>query len=529
MPTSLSTLIISPTAIPNPVLAKSSVSFTANDVGGKGPYKVSWTFGDGSTSTATNPKHSYAKIGTYTAKITVTDSSSPKQEALGSLVVSVVSTLVPNATPSQSASPQSCVAPIYTKNAVSSGDLPHTWTSSYTAYDNGKMDGFLQASNDNSESMDYYNASTIPYIWNFSEDYTLQDMMFSSARSYSQPNHWFMIAGQAPPISLLESGPQDKSQCLASNQTITWSTCIYLDEANGIVANGDNQIIGNTGAIQTMPDLLAANGLTWKYYDIPLKTSTSFTQAIKGGTSVYAYWNPLLALNSSYQSSMTSSLAPRSQFFSDLSSGHLPDVSWVIPSAPISDHPPDNITLGEWWIDDVVSSVMQSQYWNSTAIFLQWDDYGGFFDTIIPPVNSYAQTLDGMPIGDSFRVPSIVISPYARAGYVDNGAYDFESTLAFIEWNWHLPALTLTDEHALPMLNSFNFSQTPLRPKFILLTSKQLATITPYIDIGTNSNPPPLGLTIGSSGLTHETSQQANRAQQASINASNSFIAGDDD
>jgi phospholipase C len=361
-----------------------------------------------------------------------------------------------------------CTKPIQV-TSPSSKDLAHGWTSSWQAYDKGKMDGFVAAEGCTC-TMDYYTKATIPYVWDFAANYTLSDMMFSSVKSYSQPNHWFMLSGQAPVVSITEYGAQEKKQCV-NNGEITWSTCYYINQAQ---------------KISTMPDLLAEKGITWKYYDVP--PEPTLDQAILSGNA-NAYWNPLLAKNETYTNSQFgSNVVARADFFTDLNNGALPNISWVIPSAPISDHPPANVTLGEWWIDYVISSVMQSKYWNSTAIVLMWDDYGGFFDTIAPPTVSDNENMT-KDVGLGFRVPAVIISPYSRAGYIDNTVYDFESTLAFIEWNWNLPPLGIRDSMANNMTDAFNFTQKPLPGVYTPLTQSQLQTILPYVNIGNAGYP----------------------------------------
>jgi len=231
-----------------------------------------------------------------------------------------------------------CLHPTYTSNPVSSGDLAHTYTASIASYNTGKMNGFLKATKDNPQVMNYYNASTVPDAWYFAEHYVLADNAFSSVMSYSQPNHWYMVAGNAPQASVTETGPTEKSQCV-SNGHITLSTCVYINEAQ---------------KIPTMADILNEYGVSWKYYDTPLFMNATLSQAMTGtchpniGCSAYAYWSPLLAKNETYgNTAMTPNLVARSSFFTDLANGTLPDVSWVIPSTPISDHAPANVTLGE--------------------------------------------------------------------------------------------------------------------------------------------------------------------------------------
>jgi len=360
-----------------------------------------------------------------------------------------------------------CLKPRLTTDPVMATDLPHDWNSTVVAYDNGSMNGFLLAAYDNPETLDYYNNATIPYLWDYANHYVLADQFFSSARSYSQPNHWYMIAGNAPTVSLFEGAAQEQKACY-NNETrkLTMATCSYINEAQDI---------------QTMADDLTAHNISWKYFDTPVPRNESLAGAIVNG-SAFDYWNPLDAKNSTYTDQLyRRSVVAREQFFGDIANGTLPQVSWVIPSPMISDHPPSNITLGMWWITDIVDAVMNSQYWSNTAIIVTWDDYGGFFDNVVPPtVDEY---------GLSFRVPALIISPYAKSDFLDHTVYDFESTLKFMEWTFGLPALTARDANANNLLNAFNFNQHPSAPFVIQLNKSQLAAIQPWIDVGGTVTP----------------------------------------
>jgi phospholipase C len=365
-----------------------------------------------------------------------------------------------------------CLTPQYSANPVVPHDLPHTWTASWNAYNNGSMNGFLSEAGDSPEVMTYYNATVLGNVWSLASHYTLADQWFTSAKSYSQPNHWYLLSGQAPAASLLENAQQEKSQCVSGNQ-LTLSTCAYINEAQ---------------PIQTMADELTEHGLSWKYYDAPLPKGYTLDQGILGCSNCnpWDYWSPLRAQNRTWTDpAHFNSMVARQQFLWDVGNGTLPDVSWVIPSAPISDHPPANITLGEWWIADVVDAVMNSQYWKNTLIVVLWDDYGGFYDTVVPP------SVD--PNGLSFRCPALIVSAYAKPDYLDHTVYSFESTLKFIEWNWNLPALTSRDANANNLLGALNFNQAPASPYTLPLTQTQLQTIAPYIVQGSSPNPNPGG------------------------------------
>jgi len=419
-----------------------------------------------------------------------------------------------------------CAKPTYTSDPLSNhGDLTHDWNTSWLSYDYGKMDGFMAADGGNPDIMTYYNATLLPYIWNFARNYTLADEFFSSVKSYSQPNHWFMIAGQSPQVSLLQKEGVERSYCVNSNFQLTLSTCTYINAAQKIT---------------TMAQLLSQHGISWKYYDTPRNTGINLDQSIINSAKFvstyqdpFDYFNPLNAINQSYtNNSISSNIVARYQFFSDVKNGNLPAVSWIIPSVSISDHPPANITLGEWWIDDVVSSIMQSQYWKNTMIVILWDDYGGFFSTLAPPTYPDNEGLS-KAAGLGFRAPALIISPYSKSGYIDNSVYDFESTLAFIEHNWNLPPLTIRDtydvNHMSNLHNALNFSQTKLKAHFIPLTASQLATITPYIYNQCQCIPPAVGIMIGTSGLSSVTFAQLAYAQSASSNLTSFFVGGDPD
>jgi len=144
---------------------------------------------------------------------------------------------------------------------------------------------------------------------------------------------------------------------------------------------------------------------------------------------------------------------PPAQFIADAKSGDLPVVSWLLPPGEYSEHPPGSMCEGENWTASVLNAVMQGPDWNSTAVFVTWDDFGGFYDHVAPP------QVDQFGLGP--RVPLLIISPYAKAGYVSHTVYEHTSVLKFIETRYGLKALTSRDAAANNMLDSFNFAQAP--------------------------------------------------------------------
>ncbi len=367
-----------------------------------------------------------------------------------------------------------CVKPFLATSAVQP-DMAHTWGSSHEAVDNGLMNGFIPAehnANSGDNTMSYYNGSTIPLYWSMAEHYTLLDRMFSSVLSYSDPNHWYMISGQAPNASLMHGvcskpGPGALAISEYCDHVVTQIGNAYLAEANNIT---------------TLADILQQKNISWTYYS-GTKLETTYQLAQYYGNA-FNYWSPLMAQARTYNGTRPEHMKQTGQIFNDIQDGTLADISWLTPPVSVSDHPPANVTIGNWYVADVVDAVMQSKYWNSTAIIVTWDDYGGFYDNVPPP------QVDAN--GLSIRVPGLVISPYARNGYIDNSTYCFESTMKLIEVLYNLTNLTARDSPTSicgNMLNAFNFSHPPNRPYIFPLNSTQKQVVAMLLN-----NPSAAGL-----------------------------------
>lgn len=295
-------------------------------------------------------------------------------------------------------------------------DLSHAWEVAWKAYDGGQMDGFVWAEG-SKDTMGYYDASDLPNYWTYAKEFVLMDAFFSSLMGPSLPNHLYTVAGQ--------SGGVTKN----------------MKEAP---AAGFN--------FPPLASLLARSNVTWKYYDG------------KPDPRAFSLWNPLPGFTEFKDNpALMEHLHGTEQFFADLRNGTLPQVAWVVPNGQESEHPPQNLQLGMWYVTDLINAVMKSPYWDSTAIILTWDDYGGFYDHVPPP------QMDKYGYGP--RVPTIVISPYAKKGFIDHTQYDFTSVLRFIEKRFGLPALTDRDRNANDLLAAFDFDQAPRGPGLILPTS----------------------------------------------------------
>jgi phospholipase C len=327
-----------------------------------------------------------------------------------------------------------CIAPFnFTVAQQAPPDLNHDWNSTHDAYNGGAMNGFYLAEGSTPEPFGHYNGTTIPVDWDLAEQYGLADDFFSSAASYSLPNHWFLVS--ASPPGIIERNFPGAGTVASKHQ--------YLNESN---------------ATLTLQDELTNSSVSWRYYDWALP---NYTKAINPAPASDAWnlWNPLAARGQSYATSERSHFAPETRFASDASNGTLPSLSWVIPPALYSDHPPYNVTAGQTWLASVVDAVEGSPEWNSTVVFVSWDEYGGFYDHVAPPV------LDG--VGDGLRVPLLAIGPWVKQGVIDHAQMDFGSILHLMELRFGLGCLGPRDCQATLPMGMFDFNRSARVPILI--------------------------------------------------------------
>jgi phospholipase C len=285
---------------------------------------------------------------------------------------------------------------------------------------------------------------TKPY-WALAQQYTLADHMFFTATAASFIAHQQIIAGTTQ-ISATESLTDQPDNmpwgCDAPRDT---QVDVLLSDGREIYAPHPGLPFPCFTQYKTMADLLDAANATWRYYVDPwYGTEGDFS----GGV-----WNGFDAIRKvRYGPDWKAHvIEPNSRFFTDLKRGALPEVSWVIPNLADSDHPASGCNGGPRWITSVVNAIGTSKYWSSTAIVLLWDDWGGWYDNVAPPQINYTSL--------GFRVPMIVISPYAKPHYVSRTEYNFGSVLKFVEQNFGLGSLGTTDATANSMNDVFDFTQ----------------------------------------------------------------------
>ena len=370
-------------------------------------------------------------------------------------------------------------------------DLDHSHTAFVSMYDGGKMDGanLVGCSPDancppnahpNPQFM-YVNPSDVQPYFALAEQYTFADRMFQTNQGPSFPAHQFIISGTSAPCSQALPCPGAGSNLFAAENPKTsdppdagcdapvGSTVLLIDPTGSETSNAP---IYPCFEHQTLTDLLETKSLTWRYYAPGISPPTPPIH------SAPAIWNGPEAIQHICGPNATPPNATacvgadwtnnvvldQTQILNDISNNQLRDVSWVIPSGQASDHARTNDGSGPSWVASVVNAIGHSPYWANTAIFITWDDWGGWFDHVAPP-----QVLQGANCAQwgcgyvyGFRVPLIVVSPYVKAQHISHTQHDFGSILKFIETTFSLPSLGYADAAADDFSDCFDFNQTPL-------------------------------------------------------------------
>jgi phospholipase C len=308
--------------------------------------------------------------------------------------------------------------------------LCNGWDCSIEAIDSGKMDKFDVISGGTLSAYTQATQQEIPNYWAYASRFALADHYFTSVHGPSLPNHLFAIAAQSG--GAIDNGghPGPGTSCDGSS----WGTVTVIDEY------GNRSQHAPCFDFKTLPDALEKAGISWRYYG-DYGGFVSVMDQIRNSV----LWKE--------------DVAPSAQFLADAKSGQLPAVSWLLPPGDDSGHPPASVCAAENWTVSVLNAVMQGPDWNSTVVFVTWDDFGGFFDHVAPP------QVDQFGLGP--RVPLLIISPYAKGGYVSHTVYDHTSVLKFIETRYSLSPLTSRDAAASNMLDSFDFD-TPPQPPLLL-------------------------------------------------------------
>jgi phospholipase C len=353
-------------------------------------------------------------------------------------------------------------------------DLSHANAAFVVMYDGGKMDGANlipcspTADCPTNPQYKYVMPSDVQPYFAMAEQYTFGDRMFQTNEGPSFPAHQFIISGTSEPSvnsSLFVSenpagvtGSSNNAGCTAPP-----AETVALIDASG--SETSNPPIYPCFEHPTLPDELDTASISWRYYAPTagsIWTAPNAIQHLCGPNATPP--NATACQGSDWQNNVvlytTQNPAP---ILTDIAAQNLAAVSWVIPTDLNSDHAGNvNATGGPSWVSAIVNAIGNSSYWSNTAIIITWDDWGGWYDHVAPPQVIINSTGWGSGYVYGFRVPLIVISPYAKAGYVSHVTHDFGSILNFIEQTFGLPSLGFADAHADDLSDCFNFSQTPL-------------------------------------------------------------------
>jgi phospholipase C len=376
-----------------------------------------------------------------------------------------------------------CVKPFHdTNNRETAGQHDHA--AALASINGGKMNGFMRMSrlgeriackenprgpvclgtiSSRTVVMGYHDWHEIPNYWTYARRFVLQDHMFQSDTSWSLPQHLYMVSGWS-------------AHCTIKGDPMSCSPAVQ----NPDIPPGSPGSKGYADYAWTdLTYLLHKYGISWRYYvangsQPDCANGAEACAPVRQNSKTPGTWNPLPWFDTVRQDGQIADIEPLHDFFHATRAGRLAAVSWIVPDQAVSEHPPAPISAGQTYVTRLINAIMRSRNWRSTAIFLCWDDWGGFYDHVPPP------NVDGQGYG--LRVPALVISPYARRGFIDHQILSQDAYLKFIEDDFlHGQRINpATDGRPDPRPNvrenepilgnlarDFNFNQKP-RPQLVL-------------------------------------------------------------
>ncbi len=345
--------------------------------------------------------------------------------------------------------------PLIRAPAFLPGALPHDTPAAVADLNNGKMDGFALEPVSDVFAYSQQHEEDIPNYWRWAQEFVLSDNFFASAFGPSFPNHMFMIAGQSG--GAFDNPVQSPDQLkIRTERSLakTWGcdipagAYILIKEANGTVRTHG---VRPCFDIPTQGQQLSERNIDWAFY------------AADDDEEGYI-WNAYAAIEPVFRSSMFARhTRPVDNLIGDVAAGNLPAVTWITPRFELSDHPPYSTCSAHNWVTGIVSGIMRGPMWPSVAIFLTWDEWRGFYDHVRPP------GVDTWGLG--YRVPMLVISPFAQRGLIDHEQGEFTSAHKFVADNWGLPYLTDRVRMTHNYSHVFDFKRPPREPDPLPLKS----------------------------------------------------------
>jgi len=332
----------------------------------------------------------------------------------------------------------SCTRPYHDIADVNGGG-PHGEADAVADVDGGRMDGFIaqrdkaRAGCNNPDDpactgggtpdvMGYHTGAEIPNYWTYARDFVLQDHMFEPVKSWSLPDHLYLVSAWSAKC-------KNRSPMSCVNDIVGPHGAAQFDKAvNHELATGTTSY---DLAWTDITWLLYARHVSWAYY-IQAGTqpdcdndSAETCPPVPQRARTPGIWNPLPLFGDVQADHQLGNIQDLSAYYAAAKAGTLPSVSWITPSGPDSEHPPASVHQGQAYVTSIINAAMKSPDWDSTAIFVSWDDWGGFYDHAVPPAVDQN--------GYGLRVPGLVISPYARRGYIDHQILSSDAYLKFIE------------------------------------------------------------------------------------------------
>ncbi len=374
-----------------------------------------------------------------------------------------------------------CTVPFHNPDDRNLGG-PHTNAAYLQDLNGGALDGFIRARQHGlgacfddphapacaptggpPDVMGYHDAREIPNYWTYAQNFVLQDRMFEPTASWSAPAHLFAVSGWSARC------PSHNAMACHNDPNVDSDNILYNKDPN---ATSSPPIYAWTD----LTWLLHKNKVSWAYYvaegtEPDCENDAMLCHPVKQIIGTPEIWNPLPWFDDVRQDNEIKNIQTIDHLVTAAQAGTLPQVSWVAPNGTNSEHPPALISKGQAFTTRLINAIMTGPDWSSTAIFLTWDDWGGFYDHVVPP------KVDANGFG--FRVPGLVISPYAKKGYIDHQTLSFDNYLKFIEDDFlnnaridpktdgrpdRRPDVRETNPIIGDLVNDFDFTQPPRRP-----------------------------------------------------------------
>jgi phospholipase C len=377
--------------------------------------------------------------------------------------------------PDPAAGGGACIRPFHDATVINAGG-PHSAKDANADIDHGKMDGFVKQQENSAavmnescadptsavcmsflsrDVMGFHDEREIPNYWAYAYNFVLQDRMFEPASSWSLVSHLYMVSEWSAVCSEIGIA----------------SSCV--DEIN---LPNNSSVADNDYAWTDLTWLLHRAGVSWKYYltegDEPDCDDDEMTcPPVAQTVTLPSFWNPLPQFDTVKEDDEVGNVVPLDQFYLDVKNGTLPQVSWITPNQTVSEHPSASVATGQAYVTGLINAIMQSSAWNNTVIFVAWDDWGGFYDHVVPPSVDKG--------GYGLRVPAFMVSAYAKTGYIDHQTLSFDAYNRFIEDRFlsHARIDPATDGRPDPrpgvrenaailgdLTSEFDFTQPPREP-----------------------------------------------------------------